>query len=113
MTAVGLPPATREAVLTAWLENRDLASVHDDWPIVWLSQEIAMLGEPCANLSVVWNGRLDVPRDGEYRFSTSPINVNVRIGAHYVRQACACGSAANRCWTPPGPSGATKGLQCS
>lgn len=69
--------ARRKLLTAAWLEGRDLSTLSKS-NLLALARLLAEGFTPENGFSVEWAGLVAAPRDGEYRFSISPHDMNVK-----------------------------------
>lgn len=92
MGQLRMSPASREALLVGWLTVRSinetlLAGMPPDpsaraREVAWLGATLDEAGPRTDSFSVQWSGSIQAPTDGNYTFSTTPINVNAE-GIHH------------------------------
>ena len=77
----------RRSQIAAWAEDHDLSALRSGQR-AWLLLKLAPYVDFESNKGAVavWSGKLTIPRDGEYRFSISPLDVNAEFGPGMIRQ---------------------------
>lgn len=80
MQEAEMPTSSVEALPLSWLEGRDVRTISDVDQLAWLTEQVQLVGRddpaPTA-FTVTWTGTIQAPANGQYTFSTCPLDMNV------------------------------------
>ena len=89
MSSAEIPASSLHNLAIAWLAGRDVRTLEDADHMGWLLGEIQSSQQADSaprEISVRWTGTIQVPADGEYTLSISPLNLDFQRGRGFRRQ---------------------------